>query len=262
MLSERQHIELERDGFLVLKGFLNEQQLLAPLLNRIQTVGTSLDPRFSLEDATTIERMSPAHRTALYRSLRYLPELTQLGSSEPILRLVRSLGLREPALMHSYNVRMDLPSEDQFLFHWHQDITYLLGSTNSVTLWIPLGPADAEHGSIEVIPGSHKEGVRPFVFTGDGAVDSTRRLSPKDVHLKDDPGTGALVSANRQDLVVFSQFLLHKSTPNRSTSPRWTAQLRFSDLRDPDFVAAQFPFGDATNIYHTSYLGNWSPRDE
>ena len=37
MLSERQHIELERDGFLVLKGFLNEQQLLAPLLNRIQT---------------------------------------------------------------------------------------------------------------------------------------------------------------------------------------------------------------------------------
>jgi ectoine hydroxylase-related dioxygenase (phytanoyl-CoA dioxygenase family) len=188
--------------------------------------------------------------------------LTQLASSPRILEFVRALGLAEPALMHSYNVRMDLPSEDHFLFHWHQDITYLLGSTNSMTLWIPLGPANAEHGSVEVVPGSHRDGVQPFVFTGSGAVDATRRLSPNDVRLKQEPSAGQLLAVERGDLVVFSQFLLHRSTPNSSSSPRWTAQLRFSDLMDPAFRAAEFPFGDATNIYHTSYLGNWSPDDE
>ena len=88
--------------------------------------------------------------------------------------------------MHSYNLRMDLPEEDEFLFHWHQDSTYLLGSANALTYWIPLVPVSrASVGSIAVIPGSHRDGIRAYRTRFDAAGGPPPRLSlsPKDVHL-------------------------------------------------------------------------------
>ncbi len=60
----------------------------------------------------------------------------------------------------------------------------------------------------------------------------------------------------RGDIVVFKQMLLHRSTPNFSDQIRWTAQLRITDLADPDYRRQRFPTGDRTNIFYVDYPGH------
>lgn len=157
--------------------------------------------------------------------------------------------------MHSYNLRMDMPNEPKYMFHWHQDISYLLGSKNSVTYWIPITPVNSTRGSIELIDGSHLNGLTPFHYTGSGPIPPNKSMSPSDIHLDEEPASATtLIEADPGDIVVFSQLLLHRSTPNASNKTRWVAQVRHADLSEQAFLDAGYPFGDYTNIFQTDYL--------
>jgi hypothetical protein len=248
--------EYRSKGLVVLRSFFASPGLLDDVAAEVETLGRRWSKDFRLAAAApSLASMPGEDRAAFYRALRYLPSVTRLAAHPSLLEVSRSLGLRLPAVRHSYNLRMDPPGGDRFLFHWHQDITYLLGSTNSLTYWIPLGRADREHGTIEVIPGSHARGVVPFHFTGTKTLERTSTLSPTDVHLDQEPTEPtAFLEADRGDLVVFSQFLLHRSTRNASDRVRWTVQIRHSDFADERFAAAGYPLGDATNIFFTDYL--------
>jgi len=205
--------------------------------------------------AEKIAALSPIHRKAFYHGLRYLPSTTQLACSPLLLDISKQLKFVQPAVMHSYNLRMDMPYEPEFLFHWHQDITYLLGSKNSITYWVPLTPVNEHRGSIELIDGSHTQGLVPFHYTGEGSPPLHKSMSPRDIRLDVEPTEATkLIDAEPGDIVMFSQFLLHRSTPNHSNQIRWVSQVRHSDLAEADFQDAGFPFGDYTNIFQHDYL--------
>lgn len=257
--------QFERDGYTVLRGRLAGDPTYRAVSREVERIGRLFDPAFAFERAAvSIAAMEREQRGAFYRSLRYLSSVTQMACHPQLLALSRELGLAEPAVMHSYNLRMDLPQEDEFLFHWHQDSTYLLGSANALTYWIPLVPVSrATVGSIAVIPGSQRAGIRAYrtSFDAAGGPPAWRSLSPKDVHLHRDPDPAEAVDivAEPGDIVVFSQLLLHASLPNRGAAARWTVQVRHADLAEPGFIAAGYPMGDTTNIVHHDYLPGWKP---
>lgn len=247
-------------GFVRIPGFFDVGRELAPVIDQITRAGQRICGRFDFDDASHVENLNPHQRGALYKLLRYLPSLMRVACGDKLIEASRALGLDMPMVLRSYNIRMDTPHRDEFLFHWHQDITYLLGSLNSVTYWIPLGTVNAGNGSVEVVPGSHRAGIAPFRFTSDKPLDAGTVLSPADIHLAEEPSEpGVMIEAEIGDLVLFSQFLLHRSTPNRSRLTRWTVQVRHADAFEPAFIDAGYPCGDATNIYHTDYLGKFKP---
>ncbi|MFN0314721.1 MAG: phytanoyl-CoA dioxygenase family protein [Burkholderiales bacterium] len=249
-----QRAQYDSQGLLVLPGVLSRSAELRAVVDEIEELGRTFRADFALSDSAALAMFTDKARGNFYRALRYLPSLAALGGCEYFRGLCQSLGLRFPALMRSYNIRMDTPGADEHLFHWHQDVTYLLGSLNSVTLWLPLGPADTEHGSVAYIPSSHNA-LRPFEFTSAEAREKTAQHSPRDIRLCSEPQEEPrIVTAGAGDLVVFSQFLVHRSTPNRSARCRWTVQLRYSDLCEPQFRDAGFPFGDMTTVARTDYL--------
>ena len=254
-----------RDGYLVLRGLLSEDAIYTSVKQEVERIGRLFDPAFAFgRAASSIAAMEHEQRGAFYRSLRYLVSITQMACHPTLLALSRQLGLAEPAVMHSYNLRMVLPNEDDLLFHWHQDTTYLLGSANALTYWIPLVPVSrATVGSIAVIPGSHCNGSRAYRtrFDSVGGPTAGQSLSPKDVHLRviPDPAMALDIEAMPGDIVVFSQLLLHSSLPNRGAEARWTLQVRHADLAEPGFMAAGYPMGDRTNIVHHDYLPGWKP---
>jgi hypothetical protein len=257
--------QFERDGFLILPGLFADDPAYKMVVHEIERIGRLFDPMFTFANASaSIKSMHKNSRDAYYRGMRYLRTITQMACHPTLINLSRELGLIEPAVMHSYNIRMDLPNEDKFLFHWHQDSAYLLGSANALTYWIPLVPVSPETvGSIAVIPGSHREGIRAYRTSFDemGGPPIWHSLSPKDLHLcvNPDPSLSVDIIAFPGDVVVFSQLLLHASLPNRGNSTRWTIQVRHSDLADPNFISAGYPMGDYTNIVHHHYLPGWKP---
>lgn len=253
-ITEEDIASYRKNGYLVVPGFFSKSVFLERIKAEINEVGKIFVSDFDLSGADYL-RMSPTERGNLYRALRYLPSLANFASSDVLLDASRQLGLSLPAVMHSYNIRMDRPHEAEFLFHWHQDITYLLGSLNSMTYWLPLGKVNARRGTVALIPGSHRQGVAPVRYTQNDEPGPTKTMTPKDLALIDEPTVpGTLIEAEFGDLVVFSQFMVHRSTPNNSDQVRWTVQIRHSDLAEPQFAAAGFPFGDSTNMFHHKYL--------
>ena len=114
-------------------------------------------------------------------------------------------------------------SKDQkFDFPSHQDFCFNFGSKNSITIWIPFQDTGIKEGALKVITGSHKNGL----YNQEQGV-ITEKLSQSDF---------IDVSLNSGDILVFSQFLVHKSGLNTSGSARFSCQIRFNDLECPYFI--------------------------
>jgi hypothetical protein len=194
-------------------------------------------------------------KTKFYRGLRYLPSLAQLGSCEELISMSKALGLKNPIVMNASNIRMDEGGANPHSFHWHQDYTYLLGSLNSLTYWIPMQKVNKTLGGIEIVAGSHKKGLEPFEPENESVMLKTSNVSPKEIRLVSPPHDNIqAISLERGGLVAFSQFLLHRSLDHEGPHVRWTIQIRHSDASEPDFLRHGCPMGDTSTIYQNPEL--------
>ncbi|MFN7156416.1 MAG: phytanoyl-CoA dioxygenase family protein [Acidovorax sp.] len=246
----------EDNGYVVLRDFWPDGELDA-LQAQLDELGRLVvGPAFSSVDRARYE-MTPEQQSMLYDRLKYLPALSCMSGSQAIRSMCSGLGLQHPSLMGCCNMRLDKPHDARHLFAWHQDSVYLLGSVNAVTVWIPLQDVDLHHGTIQVIAGSHRRGLAPFKRISDKVIAPYVPMLQRDLSLAEEVTEEPVtIEAKRGDLVVFKQMLLHRSTPNLSNQIRWTAQLRITDLADPDHRRQRFPTGDKTNIFYVDYPGH------
>lgn len=250
----------ERDGYLILHDFWRRGELDA-LQDQLDELGKLVvGEYFNSKDRSQYE-LTPQDQSLLYDRLKYLPALALMSGSPDIREMCRALGLEHPSLMGCCNMRLDKPHDTRHLFAWHQDTVYLLGSVNAVTVWIPLQDVNLECGTIQVIPGSHQRGLAAFKRISEKAIVPYVPFLQRDISLAepvtDEPVT---IEAKRGDLVVFKQMLLHRSTPNLGEQIRWSAQLRITDLADPEYRRQRFPTGDRTNIFYVDYPGHDSAK--
>lgn len=246
----------QRDGYVVIRNFFGGNPVLREIRDEVSAIGRLIvgsEFNFEAFDRTLI---TPAKQSLLYDRLHYLPSLSRLSGNVALQRAMIELGMDQPVLMGCCNMRYDVPHDARHLFDWHQDTLYLLGSLNAVTVWIPFGPVDVHHGSIEVIPGSHAHGLYPFKTISSKPILENTPFLQRDLAIDHSVvETPTAVEADFGDIVVFNQMLLHRSTPNRSSRPRWTAQIRLSDLGCQWFVDNKCPTGDKRNIFHYPYPG-------
>lgn len=116
------------------------------------------------------------------------------------------------------------------VFPWHQDNSYSGLVDAHFQYWVSLTRMTADNGGLWLIPGSH---ARRLPHGRDGA------------HTVHEPrgGTPELVAAEPGDVVVFSSFLLHRTTPNTTTESRWAYVAEYMRGRDVDpFLPPPFFF--------------------
>lgn len=246
----------EDNGYVVLRDFWQDGELDA-LQEQLDELGRLIvSESFSSVDRSSYE-MTAEQQSLLYDRLKYLPALSCMSGSAAVRRMSRAFGLKHPSLMGCCNMRLDKPHDARHLFDWHQDSVYLLGSVNAITVWVPLQDVDLHHGTIQVIAGSHRGGLVPFKRISDKVIAPYVTMLQRDISMAEtvfeEPVT---IEAKRGDIVVFKQMLLHRSTANISDQIRWTAQLRITDLSDPDHRRQYFPTGDKTNIFYVDYPGH------
>jgi len=250
-LSEKK--DFEEKGYIILRKFL-PLEVFDDIKKEINSIGKFIvGEEFNFYQESLI---TPKMQSQLYDRLHYLPGLSRLSGNLKLLDACRSLGIEIPILMGCCNMRYDRPNDHKHLFDWHQDSVYLLGSSNAVTIWIPFGPVSEYYGSIQVIEGSHLQGIRPFKKISNKTINSQIQFLQRDLAIDEvvteKPTT---VEAEAGDVVIFKQMLLHRSLPNCSNVVRWTAQVRVSDLASPGFLEAGCPTGDKANIFFQSYEG-------
>ena len=110
---------------------------------------------------------------------------------------------------------------------WHQDTGVLLPSADQsqiLTVWFPLWDATVENGCLEVIPGSHEQGLLQHCrrWNGLGIPDQLLDLA-----------AGLPLPMRRGDVLFMTQMTCHGSLPNHSEEVRWSFDLRYNPIGQP-----------------------------
>lgn len=104
-------------------------------------------------------------------------------------------------------------------FPWHQDDAYTpVTPAPYLTLWLALNDANEENGCISVLPGSHKDGLRPHEPSPIGLVGYSAEAEDQ----------GVLVPVKAGSVAVFWSLTLHKSGSNRSKGTRKAYVIQYS----------------------------------
>ena len=232
-------------GYLVLEDLLPDKAF-GPLIAEIEE-GIERGARESLEEGrirqtfdgepfirrfAMIEKeaggTSKAGRHVLGKNLKSAG-MFALMTHPVLLDLVESMIGPEILSHPQFNCQAKMPGEEISKHLWHQDLAYLESEaeeTPMVNFWIPLVDATKENGCLEVIPASHKTGLKPH-----GRLSAVWKRFIADEHLP--PGRVVACPTRRGGAIVFHPKLVHRSRPNRSQGIRWSVDIRYSDPEMP-----------------------------
>lgn len=93
-------------------------------------------------------------------------------------------------------------------FPWHQDNQYSQLKDQHFQFWVSMTSMTADNGGLWVVPGSHK-GLLKFENDDSHVV------------YKGNTDNKVFISAEPGDVVIFSSYLLHSTTPNITQNSRW-----------------------------------------
>jgi phytanoyl-CoA hydroxylase len=269
-LTAEQLAQYERDGFLVLTGFI-ETRSCDRLRARAEGLVNKLDPRGVISIFSTREQSRLADEYFLGSSdkIRFffeedafdpdgnlkqskqrsinkighaLHELDQ-GFSEfsrtPAIRhLVADLGFKNPLLLQSMYIFKQPKIGGEVVCH--QDSTFLYTEPLDIAgLWFALEDATLENGCLWAIPGGHKLGLKSrWVRDGAGGM----KFDVFDPSPWEDERLVPL-EVSKGSLIILHGLLPHKSLANRSAKSRqaYTLHVISSDCHYPESNWLQRP---------------------
>jgi len=135
-------------------------------------------------------------------------------------------------------VRFDVPEDTRFVKAWHQDSGYYPETDSgekTLVAWIPLADSGStvENGTLIICPKSHKKGKLKDNFV------KGERHKTSQHHIPQEALKGFVpkdVIAKQGDVVFMNNDMFHKSGYNSSNTVRYTAQIRYSDIRVLSFT--------------------------
>jgi phytanoyl-CoA hydroxylase len=168
------------------------------------------------------------------KQLQHLISLHQISLNEKIISKLKELGLAFPII----NVRPVIFFNNAKLgkrdVDWkkppHQDFRTTQGSIDSVVVWIPLIDIPKELGALEIIPGSHLEGLLEYEVSND--YHTLKSTTESDF---------VTVEVKKGDALFFSTLLVHRSGNNITDKIRWSCHFRYNNIHDPSFIDRGFP---------------------
>lgn len=189
---------------------------------------------FRADEAAARPAPSPARGARqvdplLYRRLFALRALHELPHRSELALLTRLLLGTDDVLIHPrLACRVVLPAGREATDDTtppHQDHLGMQGSTNAVSVWVPLVDCPSDLGPIAVAAGSHLLGRRPYRPTTGARV-----LPCDDAGLEASWVSGPLAAG---DVVVFHALSVHRAPANRLQAVRLSVDFRCQPAAEP-----------------------------
>jgi hypothetical protein len=226
-----------QNGFVVLKDFFSQEEMQI-LLQDIKNA----QRRYENDDLT---KGSMLFKSSIFF---HSPRIQQFITQQKIIDILKTL------IGSDIWVRWDqavAKGSNSGAFPWHQDNNYSKLIDPHYQFWIALTESNSENGGLLLQPSSH---MRSFPYHYEGY----------EVVSDEVPSDPILVTAEPGDVVIFSSFTLHSTTPNITQNTRWAYVIEYMSFdhydpyaEPPYFVAARN--GRSNPEFVFSYRGSSNP---
>lgn len=230
IISSEQKEQYGRDGYFIIRGLYDQDEidLMHALRHRVEAEAVGKSEGYQRDGADyNIEPLVTDPNKVALRKIQEVyhsePEFRTVAASNKILDIVEDL-IGPNIYYHSSKV-MCKPPHGGRRKPWHQDFAYWADmQPKQVTVWGAIDPATRENGCIQVIPGSHLEGLVQHHHGEDFMIEETQIDESRIVFAEMDPG----------DVLFFNVLVLHASDPNLSDKPRLSTIIDFDSKPRPD----------------------------
>jgi len=235
------------EGYQVVRGVIDPAELAAINAEmgeifaiQLRRLGLPVDGAGTreafLQNAASLLRADVAIYISTARLTQMLPSAHRMLISEPIMRIVKALGLDFPVVStrvsnHIMSDALKIPGG----YHKspaHQDWRSMQGSLDSLVFWIPTTPVTLRSHPLEVVPKSHLLGL---LDTADHIMTPT----VSDRRITDD--LYRPLEMQLGDVVVFSSFLVHRTGETGDGLVRIAFSGRFNNAAEPTYVEHGYP---------------------
>ena len=250
ILTERILQQFEHDGYMVVPHLLDDQQHLEPL-RRIMAQAVDRQARewykqgliSDLCAAESFEkrygclrRQFPPTVSNSWRRILAGPEIYAVWQYPPLIAVLRQILGDELYASNIWNGRPRAPQQTVQTIDWHQDAHYMRHydsiRDHAISVWIPLVPVDENSGCIQVIPGSHKKGLRPMI-----RVSRNNLLGLEEEEIAGMEPVSCIMQPG--DVLFFTEVLYHRSLDNLSEYTRWSLDIRYFDATNTALSAKE-----------------------
>ena len=207
-------LDWDRDGFTVIRGFLDDKEVfklraeIDRYIKNVLPVVPENDVMYEVPGSTeTLKRLG--HMS------KYDPYFQDIIHQGKFIHLAELLlgGDVVPQYCQLFNKPARLGDETPP----HQDGFYIpLIPQEALTMWLALDTSDESNGCMRYIPGAHKNGIRPHRLTkiigfSQGITDFAESDRNKEISVPANPG----------DLLIHHWLMIHRASPNFSDRERW-----------------------------------------
>ena len=236
----------KENGYLLLKGFFQRHEI-ERIRDEAKQVFIAQMRRLGILRADDVsERAFELGMAQLFdldlqsftncgKQAQHLISLHRLSLDERVIGAIVGLGLEFPNVSTRpvlyFNSRRLAKKEVYWRLSMHQDWRSMQGSLDAIVVWVPLVDIDRSLGALEIIPGSHTQGLlQSEMVDGYGHIDETKTMS-----------RALPVEVEVGDALFFSAFLVHQSGTSVTDSIRWSCHFRYNNLREASFIDRGFP---------------------
>jgi 2-aminoethylphosphonate dioxygenase len=226
VLSQQQIDNFHRDGFVLIRGLYSRAEI-QEISNWTDEVAAQ--PEQPGKQMMYFETSQADGRRILCRIENFVPYhegFSKLITGRRMQQAASEL-LGEPAVLFKDKINFKLPGGDGF--REHQDVQAGWDEYASIhlTAMVAIDATNSENGSLEMLPGLHKQGL----------------LGKKWAPLSDQDTGGATYEAvhcQAGDAVFFDSFAPHRSAPNRTSHARRVLYITYNKLSEGDSRAAYY----------------------
>jgi len=245
-LTHAQIVLYREEGYLVLPHLLTSEEMRPAreaMMEKVEAIAKEMHAegliphRFEAEPfesrlARLFDDLTDQHFLRYGRGWRDRhPGYYHLMMTPKILDAVESLIGAEIFANPVYNIRPKVPRVAAGAVPWHQDKSYWPGANANpvISVWVPLVDSTMENGCLHIWPRTHKKRVLSWHAE---SYSGTRYTEIDDKHLKTVKAVPLPLEAG--GAILFNDRCIHMSTPNNSTTVRWSVDLRYQPTdQDP-----------------------------
>lgn len=192
-------------------------------LINVKPKSNNLDNKYLL-----LKKKSESLKSRSYDLSKFHPSIFKLATNKKLNKILKEY-FKEEFFLDLPQIRID-DNKNSFLLPPHQEIFGQI-SKNIITLWAPLSKVSKKMGTMGLIEGSHKKGLKKHVFYN---IKKKKYHGVDKKFLKDEKFK--YLSLSPGDVVLFHPLLIHTSSKNLSEKIRWTFVARYNGISGIDYL--------------------------
>ena len=213
MKVENYKQSFDEEGYIAVKGFLNQEEITELILETNRLV-TDVAPSIPESEVYYEDKGNPKTLKQIQKLDEYDDYFKKLANSEKVVGLAE-LTLGGPVVLKNIQYFNKVPRIGKET-PAHQDGYYfMIKPQKAVTMWLSLGEANGENGAVCYISGSHKKGMRDHGSTS--LLGFSQGISDWS---DEDTDAEIQMEASAGDILVHHSLTIHRANSNKTDRQR------------------------------------------